>query len=497
MGAAQFNWIGLLIAVGWLLSGFYAVEFAEIKASREHIPAKLFPYITLLALFFGPPVLLVLYVNQLVSESGAKLFQQMWERRNRINITIMDSRGQEMYGSGSNGDQAMNAAIHELKKILYAGLEQHASDIFIDPKGVGAMTVRMRVDGTLRTSGELQQPLGDNLTNVIKVVSGMDITEKRRPQDGAFSIDSDIGSASLRVASVGAFGGEKITLRMLGSAAGPLTLEDAGLQGGYLRCMQDAVRIPSGMVLVCGPTGSGKTTTLYALLNAIDYRMKNVISIEDPIEHVLPNVSQMEVNERANITFSKLLRNSLRQNPDIICVGEIRDEETAEVAVHAAQTGHLIIATVHSNDNVGTIDRLVNLGVPLRSVAGVLQMIVSQRLVRKLCDCAVPDEPSPELAEYLRNAQLPVDGLRKPCGCEKCGGTGYVGRVAIFDIMVMNNRLREIFENEQTTMAAVKLEIEKEHGSSIMAYEGYKLAAAGITSVAEVERVTFDMEHSF
>lgn len=497
MGSLAFNWIGLLAAVGWLLSGFYAVEFAENKASRGHIPAKLFPYLTLLSLFFGPAVLLLLYVNQVCSAGFAKWFKELKERRERVNITILDARGQEMYGSESSGDQAMSAAIHELKKILYQAVHLHASDIFIDPKGAGAITVRMRIDGALRPSGELFQPLGDNLTNVIKVVSGMDITEKRRPQDGSFSIDSDIGSASLRVASVGAFGGEKITLRVLGSSAGPMTLEEIGLRGDYLRFMQDAVRIPSGMVIVCGPTGSGKTTTLYALLNAIDYRMKNVISIEDPIEHVIPNVSQMEVNEKADITFSKLLRNSLRQNPDIICVGEIRDEETAEVAVHAAQTGHLIIATVHSSDNVGTIDRLVNLRVPLRSVAGVLQMIVSQRLVRKLCDCSVPDKPTPELVEYLRQAGLPVDGLRKPCGCKKCGGTGYSGRMAIFDIMVMTNSLREIFEKEQTTMATVKIELEKEHGSSTMAYEGYKLAAAGLTSIEEIERVTFDMEHSF
>ena len=498
MGTVDLNWLGIAVIVGWLLSGFYAVDFAENKASRDHIPAKLFPYITLLSLFFGPLILLMLYTDQVFTSGFSKWFKKLHERRNHINITIMDARGQEMYGQdSSNNDQATNAAIHELKKILYHGVLQHASDIFIDPKGSSAMTVRMRIDGALRIFEELFQPLGDNLTNVIKVVSGMDITEKRRPQDGSFSIDSDIGSASLRVASVGAFGGEKITLRLLGSTAGPLTLEDAGLRGGFLRCMKDAVRLTSGMVLICGPTGSGKTTTLYALLKAIDYRMKNVISIEDPIEHVLPDVSQMEVNEKADITFGKLLRNSLRQNPDVICVGEIRDEETAEVAVHAAQTGHLIIATLHSNDNVGTIDRLVNLGVPLRSVAGVLQMIVSQRLVRKLCDCAVPDTASPELTEYMRMAGLPVNGLRKPCGCAKCGGTGFTGRVAIFDIMVMNNRLREIFENENSTMATVKIELEKEHGSSIMAYEGYKLAAAGITSIGEVERVTFDMEHSF
>ncbi len=491
------NPVGVVLVATWLFSGFYAVEYAENKASREHIPEKLFPYLTLLSLFLGPLMLLLFSIGKLTPSGFSQWLRQLKERRaHKTGITILDVHGNELSDlNAGNGED--NPALPIVKKILQECFASHASDIFLDPAGNGAVSVRLRVDGALRLFDEILPPLGGKMINVIKVYAGMDITEKRRPQDGSFSIVSENGSASMRVASVGAFGGEKISIRILGSFSSPLNLEDAGLHGDYLQCMRDAVRIPSGMVLICGPTGSGKTTTLYALLNAIDHRMKNVISIEDPIEHVIKNVSQMEVNDKADITFGKLLRNSLRQNPDIICVGEIRDEETAEVAVHAAQTGHLIIATVHSNDNVGTIDRLVNLGVPLRSVAGVLQMIVSQRLIRKLCDCAVPDKPSPELAEYLHQAGLPDNGLRKPKGCKKCGGTGYLGRVAVFDIMVMNNTLREIFENEKTTMATVKMELEKEHGSSIMAYEGYKLAAAGITSVEEVARITFDMEHSF
>jgi len=491
------NLIGSAIAATWLFSGFYAAWYLENRASREHVPAKLFPYLTLAALFFGPALLLMAYLDGAISGGIAKWFNDVRERRNQINISIFDARGEEMYGVDAARDSELSTAIQEMKKILYGALQEHSSDIFIDPRGDGTQMVRIRVDGALRELEPIPPPLGENVINVIKVVSGMDITEKRRPQDGSFSIRSDIGPASLRVASVGAFGGEKVTIRLLGSGSGPLTLEDAGLRGNALQCMRNAVRLPSGMVLICGPTGSGKTTTLYALLKAIDYRMKNVISIEDPIEHVVENVSQMEVNAKADISFAKLLRNALRQNPDIICLGEIRDEETAQVAVHAAQTGHLIIATVHSNDNVGTIDRIVNLGVPLRSVAGVLQMIVSQRLVRKLCDCAEPDTPSPELADYLTRAGLPLNALRKAKGCKKCGGTGYRGRMALFDIMVMNNRLREVFEDEHATISSIKIEIENEHGSSIMAYEGYKLAAAGITSVEEVERVTFDMEHAF
>ena len=492
------NPIGLITAAGWLLGGFYSAAYLERKASRNDLPVALFPYLELLALVTGPLLWLFALAEKTLRDLVSGWWKSAVRRRDDVRLSIFDARGEEMYGADeADQDRELSDAICELKKVLYEAVRANSSDIFIDPHSNGVQVVRIRVDGALRVMSEVRPPLGDNLINVIKVAAGMDITEKRRPQDGSFSIVSDLGPASLRVASVGAFGGEKMTIRLLGSGAGPLTLEDAGLRDDNLRCMRNAVRLPSGMVLICGPTGSGKTTTLYALLKAIDYKMKNVISIEDPIEHVVENVSQMEVNTKANISFGQLLRNALRQNPDIICLGEIRDEETAQVAVHAAQTGHLIIATVHSSDNVGTIDRIVNLGVPLRSVAAVLQLIVSQRLVRKLCDCAVPDTPSPELVDYLRRAGLPTDGFRKPVGCKKCGGTGYLGRQALFDIMVMDNRLREVFEDEHATISTVKIEIEARHGSSIMAYEGYKLAAQGVTSVEEVERVTFDMEHVF
>jgi type IV pilus assembly protein PilB len=203
----------------------------------------------------------------------------------------------------------------------------------------------------------------------------------------------------------------------------------------------------------------------------------------------------MEVNPKAGITFATLLRNALRQNPDIICLGEIRDEETAQVASHAAQTGHLIIATVHSNDNLGTIDRLVNLGVPLRSVAATLQLIVSQRLVRKLCpNCKKPVELSPELREYFREQKLSEKNVYGPVGCRECDGSGYSGRTALFDLMVMDNELRSTLEAEGATLSSIKVQIEKEHGSTVLAYEGCKLASEGITSIDEVERVTLNLE---
>ena len=185
-------------------------------------------------------------------------------------------------------------------------------------------------------------------------------------------------------------------------------------------------------LVLLSPTGSGKTSTLYAMLKSIDYSIKNVISIEDPIEHVVPAISQMEVNTRAGITFGSLLRNALRQNPDIICLGEIRDEETAEIAVQAAQTGHLIIATLHSNDNIGTIDRLANLNIPLRSIANTLQLVVSQRLVRKLCSCKKHRPPTEEEKAAMQKYDIDCSKVWIPKGCPKCGETGFSGRIALF-----------------------------------------------------------------
>ena len=491
--AVDYNPILLGILGAWLYSGIFVLYYVD---RRDDVPERGRVWLNTGALFAGPAILLYFVLSdgsQQLRAQIATLFNRTTITRGKVDIELLDSRGQPALDARAGGENG--EAIHRAKMLIYEGIGKRASDIFFDPKPDGSVTVRYRVDGALKMVDELDPTLGPSVVSTIKVAAGMDITEKRRPQDGAFSCTSGRGAASFRVASVGAFGGEKVTIRVLASSAGPMSLRDAGVAGNDLKVLQSAIRMPSGMILMCGPTGSGKTSTLYAMLGAIDFSLKNVISIEDPIEHVIPNISQMEVNAKAGITFASLLRNALRQNPDIICLGEIRDEETAEVAAHAAQTGHLIIATVHSNDNLGTIDRLVNLGVPLRSVAATLQLIVSQRLVRKLCPhCKKPVELSPELREYFRKQNLDDKNVCGPAGCRECDGTGYSGRTALFDLMVMDNELRSTLEAEGATLSSIKVQIEKEHGSTVLAYEGYKLAAAGVTSIEEVERVTLNLE---
>ena len=480
------DFLRFFILLAWLLSGVKVMQYLNSKERRSQaIVMKYHEYLNLASLFAGP--LVFLFVEFHCRFYGK--VQKMFEKKLLL-PDILDSQGKAVFQGNSSED---GEAIFYLKKLLAQALTLHASDIFIDPKGDSAQ-IRFRVDGGLRLIEENDPDFSTKIINVIKVAAGMDITERRRPQDGAFSLTGPLGDISLRVATVGAFGGEKVAMRILGDESGPKTLAAAGLAGKDLATLEQGARLPSGMVLICGPTGSGKTTTLYAMLNSIDYSIKNVISIEDPIEHVMPAISQMEVNESAGITFPQLLRNALRQNPDIICLGEIRDEETARVAIHAAQTGHLIIATLHSNDNIGTIDRLANLNIPLRSIAGTLQLVVSQRLVRKLCSCKKYRPPTPEEAKILEEAGSRCSKIFVPTGCPHCGNTGYSGRAAIFDILAVNDELRTLLEDEHANLSNIRKKLECINEGNLMFKSGCKLVVQGDTSFEEVQRVTMELK---
>lgn len=489
-----FSPMAILILLAWLFSGLYALGL--VRQYAHILPERLIPWCNLLTLFAGPATLaaVMLYRVWLQIQEAVNGAAIRKEKELENAIQLVDAQGASVF-AGDSANAASSEAVGTVKRLIGQAVERHVSDIFIDPKPNNIYSVRFRIDGSLREVMTLTGTLAISAISAIKVAANMDISEHRRPQDGAFSAQTPSCVASFRVASVGAFGGEKMTIRVLGATSGLKTLKDIGLSPENLRIMENAVRMPSGLILMCGPTGSGKTSTLYALLQSIDYSLKNVISIEDPIENVMSSVSQMEVNTRAGITFSSLLRNALRQNPDIICLGEIRDEETAEVAVHAAQTGHLIIATVHSNDNLGTVDRLQSLGVPLRTIAATLHVVVSQRLVRTLCPhCKQPMTLTPEYRDYFKAANLPEDHVCRATGCRECDGTGYSGRHALFDIMVIDSALKAMLETEGATLSGIQSYIEEQHGASVMAYEGFRLVSEGRTTVEEVERVTLSLD---
>ncbi len=444
-----------------------------------------------LTLFFAPAMFLIFHTGKFWQENLSSFYARTKRKFKYAHISIFDSNGNALYASDYD-----NPAIDELKDIIGEAVIKRASDVFFDPTGDGKMSLRFRIDGALIPIKELDIVFGDNVINAIKVASGMDITEKRRPQDGSFAAQVSDGGIAFRVATVGAFGGEKMAIRLLGAQTGPKTLEEIGFSPEQCELLRNAISLNSGMILMCGATGSGKTITLYALIDNLDYTLKNVISIEDPIERVLPHVSQMEVNTKADITFAKILRNALRQNPDVICLGEIRDEETAEIAIHAAQTGHLIISTVHSNDSVDTLDRLSSLGVPFRSLASTIKVIINQRLARRLCPhCKKPATQIPKKwYDLFGQYGLDFSGLCIPQGCPECNNTGYRGRVACFDILIIDSTLRAELEQENVSLSKIKQIADAREVSNNLLYHAATLAAQGITSLNEVDRVTIAMD---
>ena len=480
--------VKLILLFTWFLCGLYALKAGEEKLGKRHGTLK--EYYNLLAVFLGPVAIAYCYLRGNAWNFIIGLFQSKLKdkAKQEIPVVILDAKGNRLSDSVDVHD-----ALTFLKQLIYDAVKKQCSDIFIDPKNE-SYSVRIRVDGAIKIYNMLPSDTALAVISTVKVAAGMDIAEKRRPQDGSFSALVEENQPSFRVASVGVFGGEKITIRVMASDMGQRKLESIGLSKEQYKIISSAIRLPSGMVLMCGPTGSGKTSTLYAMLGSIDYNMKNVISIEDPVEHVMPSISQMEVNIKADITFASLLRNALRQNPDVICVGEIRDEETAEIAVHASQTGHLIIATLHSNDNIGTIDRLMNLGIPLRSIAATLHVIISQRLIRKLCPhCKAQAELTAEQKAFMERYGFPTDNIYAPRGCPNCDGTGYLGRQALFEILVMDAGLRAVLEAPNASNTTIQEYVDSHQNTANIAGQALTLVSSGVTSYEEFERVTINI----
>jgi type II secretory ATPase GspE/PulE/Tfp pilus assembly ATPase PilB-like protein len=345
------------------------------------------------------------------------------------------------------------------------------------------------VDGVLREVDQIETDSCQAVINSIKAVSNMDIAERRRPQDGAFLAKTAEGTVSFRVASAGAVNGEKLSVRVLSQSAGMFTLTNIGLSGKQRSVIQDAVTKPSGMVLICGPTGSGKTTTMYAVLEEIDLFTRNVITVEDPIEYVLPNASQIEVNPKAGITFAKSLRSILRQDPDVICVGEIRDEETAAIALRASQTGHLVLATIHTSSNASALVRLLDLGVSSLLMSSGLNVLISQRLVRRLCrDCKKPAKLSQSQVRDFSKKGIDSKNIYETTGCEQCHETGYRGRTAIFDILTLDHQLKANIASGDLSITQLREEGDKK-GKSNLKKQGLRKVVSGITSFEELKRV--------
>lgn len=380
--------------------------------------------------------------------------------------------------------------------LLEYGIKSRSSDIHIEPQEEKTR-VRYRIDGILHEKIVLPKKVHESVVSRIKILSGMKIDEKRIPQDGRFNFKIGEQEVDLRVSSLPSVFGEKIVMRLLKKSGGVPTLPELGLSGVSLRNLETNIARPHGIILVCGPTGSGKTTTLYSMLTKISTPKVNVITIEDPVEYQIAGVNQVQVNPAAGLTFASGLRSFLRQDPDIMMVGEIRDKETAELAVQAALTGHLVFSTVHTNTASGAIPRLLDLGAPAFLLASSINCIVGQRVARRICEgCKEEYLAPPAVLKDIQNVLgklFPKDGkvkLYKGKGCPECNNTGYVGRVGIFEVLPISEKIARLTLEHSPASVIEKQAVEE--GMITMKQDGYLKALEGMTTIEEILRVAQD-----
>lgn len=508
----------LLVAIALVLLWFRALAWMQQDSLSSHVttssslPMTLFGgligYVAILTipsptLSFGffvvaafLPIANYAYVrDQQVSRSkrlfdGSKLGasrDDIERSANLPNVVLIGRDGERCELDNTSRSHLTTAAV------LDAALSQRASDVHLEP-GEAGYSVRFRVDGLMRESGNWQQESGQAVINVMKVFSGLDISDKQRPQDGRVSCEIGGTAIDLRIATQGTSHGEKLSLRLLDASSELLSLSDLRMDRHLIGSIRELVLDPEGLILCCGPTGAGKSTTLRGAITEIVGTGRNIITIEDPVEYSLDGVNQIEVNRRRDQTFATTLRSVLRQDPDVIYVGEIRDDETGAIACRAANTGHLVLSTVHANDAGAAISRLVDLGVSPKALAESLTGIIGQRLVRKLCkSCCASRKADPETLERLRIPVGRATTIHEPdphlvADCLDCNGTGYQSRIAIYEFLNIDSGIRSLIHNEASASDILKLA--RNRGMTTLREYGLRLVLNGTTSVSELERIT-------
>ncbi|BCN94329.1 type II secretion system protein E [Thiomicrorhabdus immobilis] len=370
-----------------------------------------------------------------------------------------------------------------LNAILSEAIRSRASDIHIEPFE-NQLRIRFRIDGLLKTVLTPKIALANMLVSRIKVMARLDIAEKRLPQDGRISLKLGGRAVDLRVSTIPSSYGERVVLRLLDKSAGRLNLKELKLSDEVEKGIQKALSKSHGIFLVTGPTGSGKTTTLYAGLTQLNDAQRNIMTVEDPIEYNIDGINQTQVNSKADMTFAKGLRAILRQDPDVVMVGEIRDAETANIAVQASLTGHLVLSTLHTNSAVGAITRLRDMGVEPFLLSSSIVGVLAQRLVRELCDCKTPHQADKVECEVLGVEQATI---YRPNGCEKCQYTGYKGRMGLYELFLMDDELRSMI---YSNIPEGEIEAVVRKQSHSLRENGYQAVLKGQTNLAEVQRVT-------
>ena len=493
-----FNPVRFLLIAGWF---YWCVYCLNGYYKSPLVPNSKRPFYNILILFTGPMCIFTLTVINAVKTVEAKGGTAM----DVLTMVLGKGKFSKTGNKNSSGTKSRisvvintdkfsnNEILSHVEEMIADALEMRASDILINPISADECQVRFRIDGMLRTVNEIEHKTAIAMVNSIKAISSMDVAEKRRSQDGAFTVKTDNGPVSFRAATAGVLHGEKLSLRVLNQAQKPLSIKELGFRAKQMEIVLPRIKRNSGMILVCGPTGSGKSTSIYSMMKTIDFDQKNVITIEDPVEYILPNASQIEINEKAGITFASTLRSVLRQDPDVIFIGEIRDQETALIAMQAAQTGHQVFATLHSSSNAAALVRLVDLGIKPMLLVSAVDMIISQRLVKRLCPkCNTPATLTESQMASLSGRNIAPGKLRAPAGCKECGFTGYYGRTGVFDIMVLDDEIKSQLLDGNISVAKFK-QFGDDSCRLNMQKSAMALALDGRTDLQEVKRVVANL----
>ena len=457
---------------------FYAIEEVK-KAVRKKI-------VPMIATTEGVEhAILVLYGN----EGAARAIEAM-----KREAPTEEDNGEEAQFTGNILNDNINDAptIRLVNSIIERAILEHASDIHIEPKEK-ELQVRMRIDGVLRKILTIPKNLQNSVISRLKIMSGMDIAERRVPQDGRFNVKNKKREFDLRVNSLPTVYGEKIVARLLDKRAGYLTPDSIGLMGDNLKKYQRAIHCTSGVILIAGPTGSGKSSTMNTMISQLNTEEVNVVTLEDPVEYNIDGVNQVQINEKTGMDFANGLRAILRQDPDIIAVGEIRDGETAQISMRAAITGHVVLSTIHTNDAVGTIERLEDIGVEPYLIATALRAVISQRLVRRICPkCKKSYEATDEEVRRLGLSTEHKHIFYRGEGCADCFNTGYRGRIGVFEILEITPEIRPLI-SQQAGRPVIEQELASAHSEfKTLRENAIQLVEEGITTTEEVQRVIYE-----
>jgi type IV pilus assembly protein PilB len=420
---------------------------------------------------------------------------EIWSRTEDAEDAVADMSGkspaEELTEEALANADVSDAPVVRLVDVLLAdAVQKRASDIHVEP-AQNEVRVRYRIDGLLRDMMTVPRTAMAALISRIKIISGLDIAERRRPQDGRTRLVIDGQQIDCRVSTLPSLYGEKVVIRLLARASELKSLKDIGMEEEHLEELLVALQQPQGLVLITGPTGSGKTSTLYAGIYQIRTPERNIVTLEDPVEIAVPGVVQVQINTKAGLTFAAGLRSVLRQDPDVVLVGEIRDTETAKLALEASMTGHLVLSTLHTNDAIGAVTRLIDIGVEPFLVGSSLTLVIAQRLVRRPCEeCSAPYTPSPRQMQLLGLTERDLDGAtpRRGKGCPRCGGTGYVGRLGVYEVLPITATLRQVLLTDPSERAIAAGA--RKQGHRLLRHNAIAKALRGETTFEEVLRVT-------